>query len=394
VATNSIFELNGKAYDALTGEMLGNANRVQHTAQISPMQPKPAPRRQYGSFDGMVTSQQTKQRRPSKPQHVAAHQPQPTKTLMRHAVKSPAPGQFQANKPASSGLQSQGALQPATPVKVTVAAKLSSDVVDPQRAHRANRVGRSHAVKHFTPVSDFRRPSATIAAPVRRAQIASPAAVAIPAATATRRTPANGVNTWNTDRPIADPRHDDDYEQDLFEQALAHASGHQETLSDDVKLPKSQKSRRKRRQVLSIVGSLGVFLILFTVIAYQNRSNIQLQLASAKAGFSASVPLYKPDGYKLGKLAYAPGSVAALYQDPSNKTFTVTQKKSNWDSQTLLENFVATSNQDYKGYQSNGRTVYVYGTGNATWVNAGIWYQIKDTGSLTNEQLVKIAASI
>ncbi len=83
-----------------------------------------------------------------------------------------------------------------------------------------------------------------------------------------------------------------------------------------------------------------------------------------------------------------------MYRSPNKQSFTVLQKKSNWDSQTLLENFVATSNEDYQGYQSNGRTVYVYGKGNATWVNGGIWYQIKATGDLANEQLVKIAASM
>lgn len=142
-----------------------------------------------------------------------------------------------------------------------------------------------------------------------------------------------------------------------------------------------------------MAGTFAILMGLFGFIAFQNRDDIRLQIASAKAGFSAAAPLYKPDGYKLSDMKYATGSVASIYQQ-GNQNFVITQKKSNWDSQTLLENFVANANQDYEGFQANGRTVYVYGDGNATWVNGGIWYQIKATGNLTGEQLVKIAASM
>jgi hypothetical protein len=145
---------------------------------------------------------------------------------------------------------------------------------------------------------------------------------------------------------------------------------------------------------MAIVASLALFVALCGFVAVQNRENIQLQLASAKAGFSVSSPLYRPDGYSLNKMTYSAGLAASLYKNQSNQSFTLSQKKSNWDSQTLLENFVATKGDSYKGYQSNGRTVYVFGEGNATWVNGGIWYQIQGADQLTNEQLVKIAASM
>jgi hypothetical protein len=107
-----------------------------------------------------------------------------------------------------------------------------------------------------------------------------------------------------------------------------------------------------------------------------------------------ATPLYKPDGYAMSKMTYSAGSVATLYKNTGNQSFSLSQKKSNWDSQTLLENFVASAGEDYKGFQSNGRTVYIYGKGKATWVNGGIWYQIRGADELTNDQLVKIAASM
>lgn len=409
MAKNRIFELNGKAYDALTGAMLGDAKRVANTAQanhVRHMDLKPVPRGH--SVDGIVAISSTKRRQATTPQHVTAHQPQPAKTLMRRAVKPP------LHSKAVSGLQAQAALSPVK-TKAAVNPKLSSDIVDPMRAHRANGVGRSQAVQHFTAAkpaivsapkpaipaapavqtSDIKliHPPAK-AAPVRPGQAANRRARSYATALPSRRraaaAPVVAASTYQ--QPVAAPQdnYDDDY--DLFADALAHATSHEQTTPPGIPLSKS--SRKKRRQILSIAGSVAVFLLLVGFIAFQNKENIELQMASAKAGFSASAPLYKPAGYDLEKLSYASGSVASLYRSANKQTFTVLQKKSNWDSQTLLENFVATSNEDYQGYQSNGRTVYVYGDGNATWVNGGIWYQIKDTGDLPNEQLVKIAASM
>lgn len=179
----------------------------------------------------------------------------------------------------------------------------------------------------------------------------------------------------------------------MFAQALAHATSHEEKTPKEARRS-ARRSGKRFRRVLGISASIAVFVALCGFVAYQNKTNIQLQLASAKAGFSASVPLYKPDGYTMNKLDYATGAVAVTYQKGNDSKFDIVQKRSNWDSQTLLENFVATSNEAYQGYQAGGRTIYVYGKGKATWVNGGIWYQIKDADNLSNDQIVKVAASM
>jgi hypothetical protein len=186
-----------------------------------------------------------------------------------------------------------------------------------------------------------------------------------------------------------------DADHDIFAQALAHATSHQERSPKESKMNTAKRSGKRHRKVLGFAAGAAAFVLMCGFVAYQNKANIQLQLASAKAGFSASVPLYKPAGYTMNKLNYSTGAVAMAFQDNStNSAFNVTQKKSNWDSQTLLENFVATSNQPYQGYESAGRTIYVYGQGKATWVNGGIWYQIDGANNLSNEQIVKVAASM
>lgn len=373
MAKNSIFELNGKAYDARSGALLGNAPRVPHTATVQHMPLRSAPSRHTASMDGMVASPKL---RLHTPKHVSAHQPQPTKTLMRQAVTPPHPGKLNIARQPASNVRPQAAVAPQAPAMAATVPKLSSAAIDPMRAHRARVVNRSQAVNHFRP------------APTQH-QAAQP--LPQPEPTPAPLQPSQQLHT-PTRAQVAS--YDEQLEQDLFEQALAEATSHEEpapaeSLSQSVK----RKGSRSRR-ILAVVASLGVFVVLCGFVAYQNRQQIQLQMASAKAGFAASTPLYMPQGYTAGKMKYVSGSVATSFQANGKKPFIIIQKKSNWDSQTLLDSFVAVSNQDYRGFQSNGRTVYVIGKGQATWVNGGIWYQIKDANNLNDEQLVKIATSM
>lgn len=398
MAKNSIFELNGKAYDARSGALLGNTQRVQHTANVQHMPLHNKPNHSTASMDGMVAGPKS---RIHTPKHVSAHQPQPTKTLMRRAVKPPHPGKLNAAKLSVAGVQPQTALQPKTPAVTSISPKLSSTAIDPMRAHRARVVSRSHAVDHFRPA---RHASHTSSQPIAAPQpTQAPQSPAKPLAGQHLR-PASNRHLAASRRPYAQPLHapthsqvnayDEQLEQDLFEQALAEASSHEQPAPDESIGQAVKRKGSRTRKIMAVVASLSVFVVLCGFVAYQNRQQIQLQMASAKAGFAASLPLYMPQGYQAGKMTYASGSVAASFQASGKKPFIIIQKKSNWDSQTLLDSFVAVSNEDYRGFQSNGRTVYVIGKGQATWVNGGIWYQIKDANELSDEQLVKIATSM
>ncbi len=117
-------------------------------------------------------------------------------------------------------------------------------------------------------------------------------------------------------------------------------------------------------------------------------------MASARAGFPASMPGYKPTGYAAMSLNYGPGKVIIGYEGPGNHNYSLVQKSSNWDSETLLQNYVATSGLAYQTYSAAGRTVYVYGNDNATWVNGGIWYQLNGNGNLNKNQIIDLASSI
>ncbi len=261
----------------------------------------------------------------------------------------------------------------------------------------ANSVKRNNSRSHTETIQDMRRPHSAVR-PYQKAQ-----------QTAGQTTPLTTTSPQQALSQASKRPSDNHAEYDIFEQALALATSHQQKPPKQAFL-RAVRRRKHTRRILNIAAAASVFVALSGFVIYQNKSSIQLQLASAKAGFTVVQPTYKPNGFAMDRLTYSPGNAAAWYTAKASangestnsnaattkfsKTFSVIQKKSNWDSQTLLESFVATSNQSYKGYQANGRIVYVYGDGRATWVNGGMWYQIQAGDSLSDEQLVKVAASL
>lgn len=401
--TSNTIELNGKKYDALTGALLEIAVQPSHSTYVKQLSVHPQPGR--GSVDGMVKGPakhhaHTTKKAPTaahKATPVAHHQPERSKTLMRHAVKPPVITQKTATKTVAP-------LHKTLPAKLAVKPKLSSDIIDPSRNKRAEGASRSQMVRRFNSIA----PAAlSPSRPQHHIAHAQPAAKTPQLTVVHHQTPAQSHSrphrgTLDIRHPAAHARaaapHQRPMQQQskaLFENALANAISHEQPRPHESGAKKLRRGAKKRSKLLSISAAVAVFVLLAGFIAYQSRANIQLQLASAKAGFHVSTPLYKPSGFSLGKLSYSPGAASLAYTNSStNQSFRVVQKESNWDSQTLLDNYVATAGNGYKGFQSNGRTVYVYGDGNATWVNGGIWYQIHTDSGLNSEQLVKIAASM
>src|SRR5207253_1604272 len=78
---------------------------------------------------------------------------------------------------------------------------------------------------------------------------------------------------------------------DMFEHALKHARSHEQ--------PPLKKRHIRHSRVLNIAAGVAAFVVLGGFIAYLNMTNIQLRVASAEAGFHASMPSYKPTGYTL-----------------------------------------------------------------------------------------------
>lgn len=185
--------------------------------------------------------------------------------------------------------------------------------------------------------------------------------------------------------------------KDIIAEALGKAASHTEPA------PKKTRTHHKigkkvglGRKASNAATMALVTLVLGGFIAYQNMANIALHVAAAKAGVAASLPSYRPAGFGLSRnIAASPGQVVlSFHSNSDDRGFKITQTASSWNSQSLLNNFVATTDQPYQeNSDSGGKTVYTYGNGNATWVSDGVWYKLEGNSSLPADQLVRIANS-
>lgn len=168
-------------------------------------------------------------------------------------------------------------------------------------------------------------------------------------------------------------------------------------VAGEEKQPGVLKRLRARRPKL-IPATMTALLVFSAVgyIAYRNIPNMALRVAAQRAGFNASLPGYSPSGFSFaGPVAYSEGIVELEYKSNSDdRTYQLIQRESPWDSESLLDNFVANTGNDYLTFQERGLTVYIYDTSNATWVDGGVWYIVEGQSLLSSEQLLKIAGSL
>lgn len=156
---------------------------------------------------------------------------------------------------------------------------------------------------------------------------------------------------------------------------------------------KEQKtSQKSRRGWWNFGGSLAILVVAGAGIL-MNLPKISAEMASARSGFSASIPQYSPEGFKLKDLPYFDGKSIVMRFADSDKNYEVKQIESSWDSDALLENYVLTKwGEDYITYREKGLTIFRKG-GVAVWVNAGRMFEISGAEEISAEEIVKIAVS-
>lgn len=353
--TKNSIDINGKRYDAISGAVLQSVDGF-HAGSL--------PRTPAAS-----TATTSKRTAHTPAAHIAPHKPQKAATLMRSAVRKP---DLRARKLVAQSSTHSPAAQPLH----QVAPKLSHTSIDPVRQKRATRVMQSPAVSRYGNLSTVdaiaHRKDPLIALTPQTPQTPPPAV------THTQPTPAIPV------QPI---RHITE-QPDIFEQALARATSHEQV---------HRTAPIKKPGRLATVASVGLVVVLAVgIFAYFNAPELSLRLASSRAGFEAQLPNYSPAGFTFGNLTYSPGNVTVSYKDGGNENrrFDITQRVSDWDSEGLLSNFVSSAASAYQTYERAGRTVYLYGNNTATWVDSGIWYTIEGSNSLTKNQVLDMAGSL
>lgn len=183
-----------------------------------------------------------------------------------------------------------------------------------------------------------------------------------------------------------------------LENVLQDANAHLHQLEDGTtkKVSFFRKLRFKNKYA-NIAALSAAFLLLVGFFGYQNQAAISMKVAASKSGVHATLPGYKPAGYGVaGGVKSETGKVSITYKSHTDdKSYTLTQQSSNWNSTALLANHVTKTRCStcYQTWQNDGKTVYIYDNSNATWVNGGVWYKVEGNADLTSDQLLRLANS-
>jgi hypothetical protein len=419
VGQHNIIELNGKQYDAVTGAFLGEG-RIKATPEK-----RVAMNRSGRNIDGFMLKPKTITPPPDvvKPtvkaaEHVQAkkssataaarkitdvqrgttqtikpHQPERPQTLMRHVVKKPKTTMKPAIKTAAP---TEMMARPTSTLAKPLEKKLSVTQVNPQRLARSRHVAKSHHIRRFKSEKSQQRTHATAtgtqnhpaAIPAQARSIAAAAQPQVPAqhyqATTVNRKLSHSIALAKAKQQLALQQK----RTDMFESALANAVSHEQ-------LPQQHTKRsRAHRRLVNIVAGVGAFLVLGGFLAYLNMSSIELQVASFRAGFHAEMPNYQPTGYAInGGIKSSKGEVSMEFRSGTS-AYKITQRSSDWNSATLLDQENETRGEPSQTIQSKGRIIYIYDGTSAAWVNGGVHYEITGNAELDADELVAVATSM
>lgn len=347
---STTIELNGKRYDARTGKILPAHEKVTSGKQAYT---KPVTKQPGMAVDGFARPRPAKS--PAEKARAVHKKTEKSKTLMRTAVKKPVVTQSKVAD---------------TPKVVRREAKQFD--IDPKRINRAK------SVKKSTLVSKFGEPRRAI----------QPVAASLPV----RPEPSAPPLTHHK-QEVKASKQAHQHIEDALQKATSHNQAKPEKVTRRGRL--SRKLRVSNRTVNIAAASLATVL-LAGFIAYQNVPNFSMKVASARAGVEGRLPGYKPSGFGLaGPIKYQDGQITLSYSSTSDeRKFAINQRTSQWDSDTLLENYLNPEKKTYQTFQDSGKTIYIYDNNNATWVDGGVWYQIEGNSALNSDQLLRMAASM
>jgi hypothetical protein len=356
--TNSVIEVNGNRYDAITGQILNASNKARHSASTSKKR----------VIDGFVigahnaknraSSKNVSKAAPAKtPAQKLHHRPQKTRTLMRTGLAKPA---------TKSGPESKQS-------------KRTASQVNPVRELRARTITQHVGVKRF---GHFSQKNEVIHnSPVAKPKLHS-------------RTPTEIVTPARVPSMVTSVSHQK--LEKMLDEALLRADAHKQMMGAK-KQSRYSLSRfiKGPRWIRYSLAGLAILFIVGTLV-WRNLPAVAVHVASAKAGVQAAVPAYTPDGFSYAKLHYVPGAITMQYvaKDQPTQNFVLTQQRSNWTSATLEANELP-KDGNVQTSEVKGTTVYIYGEHNdAAWVNRNILYSLKNKANLTSDQVLKIAQSL
>lgn len=358
MAKLSVIEINGKSYDAFSGQLVGVVRKAK-TKFSKPFaassidglsRPDPKPATKYSPRYSLAKKRPPKT--PAQRIHSRTHR---AKTLMRDTVAKPARLQ-----------------------------KFHKEISFSIKPIPAGRISRALLIKQHSKVMRFgssarnKIPKTSLAAGlVPRHQ---------------KMTGAGSSVLTIQGTPSVMPNVSHQQLERLLDVALARADSHKQTLRGRP----AKRNRFMPRWLAIILLCLAIFIAAaFVVWRYVPQAAVKV--AAMKANVSASVPHYVPAGFKFsGPINYEDKMVMMQFKSNANpeRSFVITQEASKMTSASLLGSAVP-KNTPVQTSQIKGTTVYIYGPNNdATWVNNGVRYTLRDGAKLNPDQVLKIADSL
>ncbi len=385
--SNNTVQINGRTYDARSGELISDA-------KTSPPHHKPAVKQVDGISHAHTPTHHNGHHGPVK-KTIAVMDPDSPKatkpvhsTLPAHHI---APSAHSRPK-RSALLRRSGVTMPSHAALVVASEEIPvpenptptiKAKFDDKRLQRASTISRSPVISRFSAYTPTETPK-----PVE-AKVETPR----PATEVHKTDLSEHLRRTHLASDVTAKTRMQNTKERLIENRLA--SAHHAKTQHHTR-PAHRQPRHSGKK-FGVASTVLVVLLLAGYVTYLNVPSISMKLAASRAGFAATMPGQTPSGYSLkGPIAYSPGQVTINFSsNTDDRHFSVTQQPSTWDSTALLENYVSPKTSNYMTYQDRGLTVYVFDGSNAAWVNAGKLYKVEGRGSsLSSDQILSIATSM
>jgi len=186
--------------------------------------------------------------------------------------------------------------------------------------------------------------------------------------------------------------------QEMKERAISNALKKISAMdkAEAKKCSAQAKCEKQRGHLFAALSFAVLSVALLGYLVYLNLPDLSVRVAAMNSGIENAYPSYVPMNYRLQGLAKEDnGTITMNFTRSDGGKFTMTEKKSSWDSSALLNNYVSDNwGSDYTVAKGQGLTIYISGS-NAVWVNGGVMYLIESEGdSLTTDDLHDIAISL
>ena len=176
------------------------------------------------------------------------------------------------------------------------------------------------------------------------------------------------------------------------EDALKLALG--DEVGADVATPADKEPKKGPAKPTAVVMSVIALVLLGAYLWQVNYPNFALRLAAMRAGVTSGMPGYVPTGWSEAKDVKTSQGTLSYSITKGDEKLTITEAKTSWDSQAVLEQHVLKNSTDYLALQAQGLTIYMYEKNQAAWVNHGSFYTMTGENQINQDDMIRIATSL